>query len=91
MRLIDQLIECEERLQAIREEYVKMLRKVNENWKPGAWEATKFEKEQARIYVDHLEEESVHDHLYIRAYKDYYIIMKIIQGGPIHYYSEDNK
>ncbi len=88
MRLIDQLIECDERLQATREEYVKMLRKVHENWKPGACNATQFKKEQAKVYVDHLEED---DHLYVRAYKDYYIIMKIIHGGPIHYYSEDNK
>jgi len=84
---IDQLIECDERLQVILKEYIEMLREVNENWKPGACNATKFEKEEAKKYVEHLEEGN---DLYVRAYKDYYIIMKVIYGGPIHYYSEDN-
>ena len=86
MKLIEQFMESDERLERAKKEWVRMLRKVHENWKPQASNATKFGKEQAKKIVERLEEDNS---LFVRAYGDDYIIMKVIPGGPIHYYSEE--
>jgi hypothetical protein len=68
-------------------EYRRVLNETNLNWKPGAYRATKFKKEEAKRYIEHLEDDNS---LYVRAYKDHYIIMKVIGSGLVLYYAEQD-
>lgn len=87
MLMIHYLLECDKQVQSAAKEYRRVLSETNLNWKPGAFRATKFRKEEAKRYVEHLEEDNS---LYVRAYKDYYIIMKVIGNGLVLYYAEEN-
>ena len=87
MLMINYLIECDKHMKSAAKEYRRVLNETNLNWKPGAYRATKFKKEEAKRYIEHLEDDNS---LYVRAYKDHYIIMKVIGSGLVLYYAEQD-
>jgi len=88
MLMIDHLMECDKAHKSAAKEYRRVLHLTNQNWRPGADNATKFNKEEAKRYIEHLK--IVGHSLFIRLYKDDYIIMKLMGDGVIYYYAEGN-
>lgn len=88
MLMIHYLMECDKHVQSAAKEYRRVYAKTQDNWQPNREKATGFKRETVVKYVELLEENN--REMFIRFYKNHYIIMKVIGSGVVHYYTEEN-
>ena len=92
-KLLSRFDELNEELKTTWETTGKEMRAVfrrieNECWQPDTGEANHFQfRKEAFRFADLLEQHG-YDRLFVRAVEDSYVIMRVVDKGVIHFYTD---